>query len=246
MSTLVLVTARDTRPKRLEEFRLGARTLATLWGESTRIVAVDDGDEICKAIEEHKGLSRLAICCHGWPDRILARDRGVRVGVQAPPGVVSVEYLARTILSVADKRLHIALACCSAAADPGLERWLPGGGSFGPGGSESLAAYLYRWLARERTTTVVAHAASGHTTRCPALRRWSLGGLGESLLDVRLGAGAHKVRAKRTEWIQYCETVVGSATRAERILAGVVHAPYEGMLGKQGVDYWLSTDHKKD
>jgi hypothetical protein len=221
MSDLVLVAATDSKAKRLAEFRLGARTIAALWGEATRIVAVDSGSEISRAIEEHRGLERLAVCCHGWPDRLLARGRGVRVDHQSPPGVVSVEHLAQRILSVAGDELHVALGCCSCAADPGLERWMPGGGSYGPGGSESLAAHLYRWLARERPTTVVAHSAAGHTTRCPALRRWRLGHLGESVLDGRLNAGAYLVRARRREWIEWCEEVEGGATHAERMLAGV-------------------------
>ncbi len=221
MSALVLVAATDSRPKRLAEFRAGARTIAGLWGSDTRLVAVDSGAQICTAIAEHQGLCRLAICCHGWPDRILARGRGVRVDRHEPPGTVSVEHLAREILAVAAPAIHVSLACCSTAADPGLERWLPGGGSYGPGGSGSLAAYLYRWLAREREATVIGHAAAGHTTRCPALRRWRTGHLGESLLDARLGQGAYQVRARRAEWLAWCRETVGGAQRAEILLAGI-------------------------
>jgi hypothetical protein len=104
MSDLVLVAATDSKAKRLAEFRLGARTIAALWGESTRIVAVDSGSEI---------------------------------------------------------------------------------------------------------------------SRAPALRRWRLGHLGESVLDGRLGAGAYLVRARRREWIEWCEEVEGGATHAEMVLAGV-------------------------
>ncbi len=221
MSALVLVAASDSRPKRLAEFRAGARTIATLWGEGTRLVAVSSGAQICDAIVEHPGLCRLAICCHGWPDRILARGRGVQVDRHAPPGTVSVEHLAREIVSVAAPSIHVALACCSAAADPGLERWMPGGGSYGPGGAESLAAYLYRWLARERAATVIGHAAAGHTTRCPALRRWRARHLGESLLDAQLGPGAYQVRARRSEWVAWCRETVGTVQRSELLLAGL-------------------------
>lgn len=222
MSALVLVTATDTRPARLAEFRLAARRIATLWGAETRMVAVDSGEDIAQAVESHPGLDHLALVCHGWPDRLLARGRGVRVGRQAPPGTISVEYLARLLSGVAEERLHVALACCSCAADPGLSRWLPGGASYSPGGASSLAAHLYRWLRHHSIrATVLGHATAGHTTRNPALREWSARGEGLSRLDAHQGEGAWRDSRQRAAWVAWCSEVVGGAQRAERILAGV-------------------------
>lgn len=223
MSALVLVTATDTRPARLAEFRSASRRLAALWGGATRVVAVDCGEEIAAAIETTDApLDRLAIVCHGWPDRLLARGHGVRVGRQTPPATISVEYLARVIGDVCEDRVHVALAACSCAADPGLSRWLPGGASYAPGGDSSLAAHLYRWLRHQSVRpTIIAHATPGHTTRNPALREWSARGEGISCLDNRYGEGAHRDRAMRGRWTRWCAEEIDGAQRAERILAGV-------------------------
>lgn len=226
---LILVTDRDTKPARLREFQRAAARLSRIWHPAA-CVAVGSGDSVVRAIVaagEAEPISSLAICCHGWPDRLIARGRGLRVGVHRPPSQVSLAVLAEALAPRLSAAAHIAVAACSAAANPGLSRWLPGGASYGPGGERSLCAVLYRLLAPGcPALCILGHTTPGHTTGNPALRAWggSYGveadGAGVSVLDAHLGPGAHRSAKERKAWVAWCrETSNDGISRAERVLA---------------------------
>jgi hypothetical protein len=227
---LILVTDRDSKPARLREFQRSAARLCRLWSPAAH-AAVGTGDSIVRAISaagDAERIASLAICCHGWPDRLVARGRGIRVGVDRPPGQVSLAVLAETLAPRLSDAAHIAVAACSAGANPGLSRWLPGGASYGPGGATSLCAILYRLLAPGcPALCIIGHTTPGHTTCNPALRAWggSYGveadGAGVSVLDAHLGPGAHRSAKERKAWVSWCrETGADGIARAERVLAG--------------------------
>ena len=122
---------------------------------------------------------------------------------------------------------HLAIAACSAAADPGWARWLPRGRTYASGGACSLCAALSRGLGPD--ATVVGHSAPGHTTQSPALRAWGgqygvdLAGAGASVLDHYLGPDAHRDRRLRARWLRECRWRDDRGlTGAELLLAGLV------------------------
>ena len=62
---LVLVTDRDSRPRRLREFQRAARRISRLWGADTDLVPVGSGASVVDAIVaagRDDRIERLAIC----------------------------------------------------------------------------------------------------------------------------------------------------------------------------------------
>lgn len=233
MSALVLVTASDSRQARLDEFRASARRIASLWGDDTRIAAVDCGEDIAAAIDSHySSISRLALVMHGGWCWLLASDRGVRRESQRPPRQISIEYLARVLAPRLAEDAHVALAACWAGASrPSAALvlsggWAADGSHYAPGGCGSLADDLHAWLRRltGSRVTLTAHTTRGHTTRNPCLRRWSPAERGASLLDAAHGAGAWKDHRVRARWTRLRlppkERDPASVAPAERLLAG--------------------------
>jgi len=226
---LVLVTSRDTRPKRLGYFQSEARQLARSWGANTDTKAVGNGGDIVDAIAATDELiSHLAIVSHGYTDRIVGKWRGVRVGRHVPPRVVSLEYLLEVLVPRVTQDVHVALCACWTASN--RRKWLRNPALYGPGGQHSFAGRLYRGLVTwAPDCCVMGHTRRGPTTEAPHLRAWGgrygVGeeGRGTSVLDYHLGAGAHLSPTMRRLWRCHCERVAASGlTGAESLLSGVV------------------------
>lgn len=109
-------------------------------------------------------VSTLALFCHGWKD-------GLQVGVRNE----SAWRLAAALRRVADPAgLRVLLFCCHAARDDDddeLDDLEPG-----PGGDGGFADMLRDALRVQGVAaTIYAHAARGHTTHCPYVRRFDPG-----------------------------------------------------------------------
>jgi len=198
---LVLCVGHDRLPKRLAEFRKRSYHVERLWldHDDTRRFEVDTGRDILRVIRHtHSQVSAVAILCHGWPDRILARQGGISLS--------DIPDLADALGGVATPDLYIGLCCCNAGADCGHSSW--SWRSYGPGGAQSFAAHLYRaMLPFAASCRVHAHAAKGNTTGNLAKRGWSDGvDVGASLLDRYLPPGPDaregwfRLSPRRREW----------------------------------------------
>jgi len=232
---LVLVTSRDTRPKRLRYFQSEARQLARHWGANTDVVPVATGGHIVDAIADtDEPIERLAIVSHGYTDRIVGKWRGVRVGRHVPPRVVSLEYLLEVLVPRVTQDVHVALCACWTASN--RRKWLRNPALYGPGGQHSFAGRLYRGLTTWAVDCcVMGHTRRGPTTEAPHLRAWGgrygVGdeGRGVSVLDHYMGEGAHLSPTMQEQWRCHCDRVASSGlTGAEVLLSG-------------GVPGWLTT-----
>lgn len=230
---LVLVTATDSRPARLAEFRASAERLRSLWGESTRVVSVDSGSEILDALRGHGAeIARLAIVGHGGWSWLLHSGRGVQIERRGA-GSIGVDVLAAELAARGAEDLYVALAACWTGADrpsallAAAGGWAVDGSHYGPGGEGGLAAALRRWLVHHAAhgATVVAHSTRGHATRNPCLRQWGPGRRGASVLDLHHGEGSWRSSRVRAEWSRLRlpprPRDRASVAGAERVIAGL-------------------------
>lgn len=222
---LVLVTADDSRPKRLRYFREQARQLAAIWGANTDLLEVRTGVDVLDRIDAAvEPIEHLGLVAHGGPDWWRGKRRGVRVGHEAPPALVSVDQLVEVLGHRAAVDIHVAIAACWTGAN----RYRLIAPMYGPGGERSFAAHLYRGLvAFSPRVCVIAHTRKGPTTEAPHLRAWGgrygveEDGKGSSVLDYYLGRGAHLEAPLRAQWRAMCAEGPEERRAVELLLAGL-------------------------
>jgi hypothetical protein len=188
---------------------------------------VNNGAHIETAVQlVDEPIERLFFVGHGWPQRWLAKWRGLRVGRHVPPRVISDRYLCELLASRVAPDVHVAFAACWTASN--RRPWLRNPRLYGPGGQHSLCAQMYRGLvAVAPHATVIGHTRRGPTTEAPHLRAWGgrygveSDGRGVSVLDHYLGPGAHLERPKTILWRRLlAQTDEDRNTGAELLLAG--------------------------
>ena len=223
-NNLILCIQGDSRPWRQAEFTAAAHRLASLWG-GANIVGFHRADHMLDAVAGMVCIKRLAIVSHGWPVGIgRRRNRSIRTTIHKPPYIVDVDTFARVLGPRLAPESHIALAACSTGAHRRHWRW--SWKSYGPAQRfPTFADELYWALCQWSDVTLVAHGAAGHTTRNVSKRKWSRYLRGISLMDVHLGPGAHRYRAKRLEWCRLLEVEDDAGySNAERLMAGIALA----------------------
>ncbi len=220
MSSLIIVTDFDTRPKRQAEFDKSARRILSLWN-GARVARVKTGQDMLNAIEGCRHLEQVAILMHGWPTHIGPRRwRGVHCRVHKPPRWVDIGHLADVLGPRLVDEAHVAICACNAAARRGHSSW--SWRSYGPGGAGSFCDELYWQLMAWADVRVIGHSARGHTTRNVAKRQWAPYQRGASVMDMHMGKDAHRSRRARAAWVAIMETVdVNGYSNAERLMAGV-------------------------
>ena len=193
------------------EFRTNATSAAQQL--RTRAVPITDGQSLLNAVRAAPGnLGLVLMIGHGTGTAFFRPGHaGLRIDRDALPTWLGDDTFARELSGKLARNFVLSLAGCRAGATQSEPDWTSEAywtsSTPGPGGSLSLAGQIRDALVRvgARRGEVRAHSTTGGVLANPAGRvfiadRRYVGMPGAALMDLVMGAGSSRDRAKISRW----------------------------------------------